>query len=427
MTKRRRRKSSKGIHSLSAWNTKITNNVPYDWWVTSNPKTVFHYTYPQIWLDKRKIYSGSSLVEPGGWRDPTSFQAYVIKATSLHGFDMSVGSRSYKGETSVLYGNCSQWFYHGTSGSSRAPRASANLIARCEIEALNKLKDGSANVAESIATLNQTFTLIADVATKMKLIWDAIHAKQKARLKLWEKAREVYYRYPEKSRRRIRKRVFFSKYGLTPKRPSLRWYSKKSADAWLELQYGWKPLVSDICAALEAARNGLKLPVLTAKRHLEEEHPLPTPDPAGAVGFATGYCRSGVIARVDAELTSPALYQLDSLSLLNPYSLFWELLPFSFVIDWFIPIGNMLKSMSASFGLSLKGRSTTAYTVMDLNCASRPSGEFKGGTMHQVRVQSLTTQRVAYDTWPLPQVYYKSPFTSATRAATALSLLTQLR
>jgi hypothetical protein len=42
-------------------------------------------------------------------------------------------------------------------------------------------------------------------------------------------------------------------------------------------------------------------------------------------------------------------------------------------------------------------------------------------------VNSMSTYRTVNFFWPFPKVYIKSPFTSATRAATALSLLQKLR
>jgi hypothetical protein len=46
----------------------------------------------------------------------------------------------------------------------------------------------------------------------------------------------------------------------------------------------------------------------------------------------------------------------------NPVNLAWELLPFSFVVDWFLPIGPYLEALSAFDGLTLLDGSQTQFT-----------------------------------------------------------------
>jgi hypothetical protein len=41
-----------------------------------------------------------------------------------------------------------------------------------------------------------------------------------------------------------------------------------------------------------------------------------------------------------------------SIGLINPSTVVWELIPFSFVVDWFLPIGNFLHGLSALTGTS---------------------------------------------------------------------------
>jgi len=41
------------------------------------------------------------------------------------------------------------------------------------------------------------------------------------------------------------------------------------------------------------------------------------------------------------------------LGLLNPVAVLWEVVPLSFVVDWFIPIGTYLASLDAMAGVSI--------------------------------------------------------------------------
>jgi hypothetical protein len=46
----------------------------------------------------------------------------------------------------------------------------------------------------------------------------------------------------------------------------------------------------------------------------------------------------------------------------NPLNLGWEILPFSFVVDWFLPVGNYLETLSAWDGLTFSGGWKTTFT-----------------------------------------------------------------
>jgi hypothetical protein len=75
-------------------------------------------------------------------------------------------------------------------------------------------------------------------------------------------------------------------------------------------------------------------------------------DPAGYSKwqFQTRY--NGVV-RMGCYLSikDPLMNDLSKWGLLNPASVAWELTPFSFVIDWFYPVGQLISSMTDLVGL----------------------------------------------------------------------------
>lgn len=419
--------------SLRPWGTNDAASFESLSRIRSTGIDVPHSTSRQV-LSKQKPISGSMPMQPDGWRTPTNFQAYVCKMIPTDKFDYYVlGTTTSQHSGSVGYSpplsNLST--FAGTAGAGHFPRTSPNLVNRAITEALNKLKDGKINVAESLATINQTVQLIGSVATKMLDVYRALHAKQIARQKLWDACRNSYYSHIASgmSRKARRRRMFFKAWGVPQKRPPTDWFRKKAAGQWLELQYGWKPLVSDVVAAL-GLLDGLPVPTIRAVRHLEEDESLPQPDGNSGSGpyihSVNGKIRSGVHVRLDAEVTNAGLAQLDSLSLVNPFSLGWELLPYSFVIDWFIPIGNAISALTASFGLNPRGQSVTQFTVaqLDVKWTQYP---FDFGTPIHGRIESMSTFREGSSGFSAPAFYFKTPITTATRAATALALLIALR
>ena len=65
-------------------------------------------------------------------------------------------------------------------------------------------------------------------------------------------------------------------------------------------------------------------------------------------------------ARLDPEWQGARAF--NQLGLLNPVSLAWELVPWSFVVDWVLPIGSVLSALSAPAGLIFIDGSLSART-----------------------------------------------------------------
>jgi hypothetical protein len=125
---------------------------------------------------------------------------------------------------------------------------------------------------------------------------------------------------------------------------------------WLELQYGWKPALSscyEASKAFEAISNGPRSATVRVGRQIK--------------GVRT--ITSNIIVQYDAKDTYRKSIQYEmyeemsaprQLGLVDPASVAWELMPFSFVADWFIPIGSYLSNLNQI--PKLRGRFlTTVY------------------------------------------------------------------
>lgn len=129
---------------------------------------------------------------------------------------------------------------------------------------------------------------------------------------------------------------------------------------WLELQYGWKPLLSDVYGAATALENRPKgdwRVTAKATRSLKKEYTYTFPVYPGFGSSASpiaGVIRArvdkSVFARIDALPQNEAAISLASLGVTNPLVVVWELVPWSFVVDWALPIGNYLDSLDALLG-----------------------------------------------------------------------------
>jgi len=114
------------------------------------------------------------------------------------------------------------------------------------------------------------------------------------------------------------------------------------SENWLALQYGWLPLMNDAENAAKFLAHHFEVPL---SRVIRVKH---IQSPSNAAIFSTsGYllpsgAESYEIKRIKAVLREKNNAKL--LGLLDPLSVAWELTPYSFVIDWFVPIGNFLSA-----------------------------------------------------------------------------------
>jgi hypothetical protein len=127
---------------------------------------------------------------------------------------------------------------------------------------------------------------------------------------------------------------------------------------WLELQYGWKPLLSDIRGAMEAlarynyANAVVRSVTASASRNTRDKDALRTNDAIPTtIGYLDRDTREVVRYGARFRLASPLTAFLAQTGFTNPVNLAWELLPFSFVVDWFLPIGPYLETLSQWDGL----------------------------------------------------------------------------
>jgi hypothetical protein len=216
------------------------------------------------------------------------------------------------------------------------------------------------------------------------------------------------------------------------------------AALWLEYRYGWLPFLQDIDASVSAFKSyGLKDPgivsVSASRRKTTNvvRKVLYASNPDGS--FRTRYyyekvatvCRMGVRYKLDSKLIAT----MSGLGLTSPLALTWELVPFSFVVDWLLPIGPALNAFSAFEGLSFMTGYKTYFTrasvyqkVKEVYVHTDPNplnsyvlNEF--GACYGERVKVNRIRLTAFPGNRIPQL--KSPF-SFIHAANAAALVTRM-
>lgn len=198
----------------------------------------------------------------------------------------------------------------------------------------------------------------------------------------------------------------------------------KASDLWLELHFGWVPLLQDISTLARIQLDPSKV-VRSAKVSCVSE--VSWSETGGSV--VKGPVRKGSMTirhTIGAKVSvrNQDLFNAEQAGLLNPLAVAWELVPFSFVVDWFTSMGSVIASLSDFAGLEL---SDVYHTQHRVSTASERFPEplpphFTEWGEH-LAVRTIRNLSV-----PGPQLVLKTPpevFKSLTRAATAVSLLVQ--
>jgi len=216
------------------------------------------------------------------------------------------------------------------------------------------------------------------------------------------------------------------------------------ASNWLELQYGWKPLLSDIDILIKKVhvefRDYLRIARSSATARSESNIPILAPfstSLSGVTPYTAGFINRAVRARVKYgiryRISSKDRQFLAQAGLTNPINLAWELLPYSFVVDWVYPIGPYLERLTAFEGMSFvdgwKSVLREEYIFANISDSRTVGTGPDPGTKWEIDVRfstarkSISYERSKLTTFPRqPSIALKSPV-SATHALNALALL----
>lgn len=354
------------------------------------------------------LVKGSWLTFPDGsrFRRPTNYSRYEcylergspmisdgyrrVTSTVKYDFGRQSGPGGYR-VGNFFSGN---WIYKYNSAIGLASTIGAPSFPTMEeneavTKSLNKIADQKVNLGENLATLGLTMKMLRH---PIDLYLGALKRYPKG-FNFMAFARHSY-------RDLVRGRV-----------------GNEIADAYLEYVYGFKPLMQDIYALTELAKSYGKKPLLLNGKGSSERYGAPSDLHFSNISadcdeyWENCVYRSNTRTTIWAKLSDKYSFTrtLNQLGLLNPVSLAWELVPYSFVVDWLLPIGPVLSAMSAPAGLDFVGGSTSRrvkaywdYRIVD-----------KGNGYTLLKNEPATGKlryngynRKALSNWPRPGLWY---------------------
>lgn len=122
------------------------------------------------------------------------------------------------------------------------------------------------------------------------------------------------------------------------------------AGAWLEGYYGWGSLARDAFAIHDQLTSQLQNNDLLLSSRGRATDTIT--DHFGSQNQNEREFTIKAECKYYYRMSNEFVAGATSMGLTNPLSLIWELLPLSFVVDWFTPIGNTLSALGATAGLT---------------------------------------------------------------------------
>lgn len=189
---------------------------------------------------------------------------------------------------------------------------------------------------------------------------------------------------------------------------------REFADAWLEYRYGWRILAYDVESAQDSVHRFQQRTELNRSTayHLDEKYA--TASISGVrVGNTilhgeVGWPNTDILHhhKVEYRVGAGVLVDRFHAATINPVMTAWELIPYSFIMDWFVDVGTYLGAHTPTFGRRLdyvwvstrQSRLETQTVRWDPETDSSSSTEYWGRNSSTPAV----CEWVTYDRYPVP-------------------------
>lgn len=369
-------------------------------------KPTSYYSYAMRFVNQgmtRLIYS----YNPGGGRP---LEWYSI-ARSL-GYGYIGGNGTGMGDPASLV----RW--NSNNGDFRAVgnrTIIANLINRVNSEIMVKARKDKISLGESLADIDKTILMVSNTAIRL---WYAFHHVRRGNVKKALEALNIF--------------------SLRDRRGRLVERATTLEGKWLALRYGWLPLVYDIYDGIELVNNSFKENPehFTVTRKVKEWLPffghLWNLNNTPYIGVEIGYTSQvDVHQKYNLKVKDATMAYITSIGLENPLYVAWQTLPYSFVLDWMIPVSDWLSALTAPLGLSfvsgyrsihVEHRSTWKIAgYRNAGGAGVANVQREGGIDSTLSFVELT--REALTSFPTVQLYARLPSINPTRIADAIALI----
>lgn len=394
----------------------------------SNKQSILDY-------DSRTYVQARS--RPKGFVNPKPFSRYLTTGTQYY-----MKAYMYLVSASSPLVSNTQNYHNALIGFATAPSFDGTLSSRALLDARLKVKEQSVNFAVALAESGRTAKLLGDSAKRISAtgftMGNAFVDYRNTGLKVANTATKL-----ARAAMAVKSGQFQKAAGLLGiKRPGnlprvmkkTRLAAKHVGQNWLEFQYGWKPLMSDMFGAVEhlAKRNnesptrfGCTVKSRKSSMGTIYKYSLQSTDCGSSVlNSANVKWEQSCFVRMDYRQKHADMAELARTGATNPLEVAWELVPFSFVVDWFAPIGKFLSALDAESGWEfISGSKTTRLVNLHTLSISPNQRSFDKVSIASglCKLRRKEVNRTVLSSSPIPPFFFKNPVSPVHLAnATAL-------
>lgn len=161
----------------------------------------------------------------------------------------------------------------------------------------------------------------------------------------------------------------------------------------LEVEFGWRPLFSDIHAATSTVcKDGIPPAFIVGRaRSPVSGKTVVTASPPWVPQSIVRWQGTGLVTvAASVAISNPNLWLANRLGLINPLVVAWDLVPWSFLVNMFVNVNQVLESFTAHVGLTIANKSTTRSSSAVRTALVGPTSS---GFVYKGQSSSLTGER----------------------------------
>lgn len=234
---------------------------------------------------------------------------------------------------------------------------SDRLYATCYTKFVEAARQGSAEWGMNIVQGRKTWTMALDLIIKASFAAVTLLRGSKA-------AVEYLKRHPNSTPKGINKRLRRTgRHLLRAKEKKHRhrlsnelFVLEQTSGLLLAWRYGIYPLMTDIASTTEVLSG--EMDDVTLRKAAKAPWSGYRKGAGGSYNNQWSGSESCVL-KASVSCTNPNLGLANRLGLVNPQYWLWDATPWSYLVDWWLPIGDFLSNFTSAVGLTFKGASIT--------------------------------------------------------------------
>lgn len=281
----------------------------------------------------------------------------------------------------------------------------ARLANKSYARMVEKLRNGS-QLGSALALAGESWQMVSNRAYQMYRAYRALKRGRFAEFKRWLRVRPL------------------------EKHQHTRWTKPKDASAiWLEYWMGWGPLLSDISTSVEVLQSpwttdGVVLEGKSSEKVKFQEIQYYMNQPHTSISVEG---RLRMVQGCRVRVVNPNLFLANQLGFVNLAYVAYDMTPWSWFLNWFIPIENMILSWTDFAGLEVTDRYATYYYKAKGTHLMQSGWDWGGSYAHASERPVLLSAMQRDTNLIKPVMTLQIPGKLAmTRAATSISLLVSL-